>query len=67
MAVNDATKVLTEEDLARINSALEQLKVADDLIGMAKNAGIDVSQFEPRAATSKQQLVKIKNVFFPGR
>lgn len=60
-------EVLTEQDLARINQALGQLTRADEVIDMATRAGIDVSQFKDRSKTSKDQLLRIKNTFFPGR
>lgn len=64
---NGANKVLGEGDLTRINGALSQLGQADELIAMAKQAGIDVSQFQDRAKQSREQLLRIKNTFFPGR
>lgn len=60
-------EVLTEEDLGRINTALEQLDVANEIIEQATQAGIDVNEFRERAKQSKDQLLRIKNTFFPGR
>ena len=67
MANGNGPKVLGESDLARMNSAIQQLNQADELIAMAKQAGIDVSNFEPRAKQSREQLLRMKNTFFPGR
>lgn len=64
---NGKPQVLTEQDLARINTALGQLDRADEVIDMATRSGIDVSTFKDRAKTSREQLLKIKNTFFPGR
>lgn len=62
-----AAQIFTEEDLQRINSALAQLDQANEVIDMATQAGIDVEQFKERARTNREQLLRIKNTFFPGR
>lgn len=67
MANGNQPQVLTEQDLARINTALASLDRADQVIDMATRAGIDVNTFKDRAKTSKEQLLRIKNTFFPGR
>lgn len=67
MANGKSLQVLTEQDLARINTALGSLEQADQVIDMATRAGIDVNTFKERAKTSKEQLLRIKNTFFPGR
>lgn len=67
MANGKPDQVLTEQDLQRINTALGQLDRAKQVIDMATSAGIDVSTFKDRASTSRDQLLKIKNTFFPGR
>lgn len=67
MANGKENQVLTEQDLSRINTALGQLQRAKEVIDMASRAGIDVSPFKDRAKTSEEQLLRIKNTFFPGR
>lgn len=64
---NGNNQVLNEQDLGRINTALGQLQRAEEVIDMATRAGIDVATFKDRAKTSKDQLLRIKNTFFPGR
>lgn len=67
MANGNQAPILTESDLGRINTALGQLQRADEVIDMATRAGIDVKQFADRSKQSKDQLLRIKNTFFPGR
>jgi hypothetical protein len=67
MANGKPTEVLSEQDLARINTALGQLDRANQVIDMATQAGLDVNTFKERAKTSRDQLLRIKNTFFPGR
>lgn len=67
MANGKPEQVLSEQDLARINTALGQLDRAEQVIDMATRAGIDVSTFKDRSKDSKEKLLKIKNTFFPGR
>lgn len=67
MANGKDNEVLTEQDLTRINSALTALEKADRVIDMATRAGIDVTMQRDRAKTSRDQLLRIKNSFFPGR
>lgn len=67
MATPKTPEVLGEADLARINDALGKLSMAENVIDKATQAGLDVSTFKDRARTSKDQLLRIKNTFFPGR
>lgn len=64
---NNLPPVLGENDLSRINTGIENLNAADAVIEMAKRAGIPVSDFETKSRTQREQLLKIKNTFFPGR
>ncbi len=59
--------LFTEQDLQRINEALAQLDTAQEIIEMGKQAGLDVEQQEERAREQRNQLLRLKNTFFPGR
>lgn len=63
----DATNPLTHEDLASINAALDNIKTAEAQIALAKRADIDVSAQEAELQKNKTQLLKIKQVYFPGQ
>ena len=58
---------LTETDLEDINRALSRLGDAEALMVKAQTAGIDISAFREKARESKDQLLAIKQSFFPGR
>lgn len=58
---------LTEADLDDINRALVRLEDAASLIDKSQQAGIDVEPFRQRARERRDQLLKIKGAFFPGR
>lgn len=60
------TEPLTDGDLGRINENLNQLKVADEQIKLAIQAGIDVSELQSTVAEQRNQLLKIKQTYFPG-
>lgn len=64
---NGNDKILTEQNLQNINTGLEAAEQAERILELAKQAGMDVSQFEARAKQSRAQLLRIKNTFFPGR
>ncbi|KKM99170.1 hypothetical protein LCGC14_1150520 [marine sediment metagenome] len=58
---------LTDADLVSINTAIAQADDAKQLIEKARIAGIDVSSFTKRTEDAKAQLLRIKQVFFPGQ
>lgn len=58
---------LGEDDLTRINENLDQLNIADDQIKQAKQAGIDVTDFEQQSREQRIQLNKLKSTYFPGQ
>jgi hypothetical protein len=58
---------LTEHHLTKLNDALAQLSVADRHLQLAKLAGLDVTQQEKQAAETRDRLLRIKQVYFPGR
>lgn len=67
MAKDNPVSPLTEKHYSDITDALSRLDSADKIIDMAKQAGIDVGNAGDVAAGHRQQLLKIKNTFFPGR
>ena len=58
---------LTENDLDQINSNLIQLKVADEQIKLAQQAGLDVTGLKDTANSQRSQLLKLKQTYFPGK
>jgi hypothetical protein len=63
----DPTGPLTEADLEQTKDQLEALKLARTEMDRAQRAGIDVSEQRKRADELEQQLLRIKNTYFPGR
>lgn len=60
-------QVLNEDDLTRIQDGISKAEQAEQIIDMAEQAGIDVTQQKERAKKARDQLLRIKNTFFPGR
>ena len=58
---------LTDTDLDLINDNLLQLKVANDQIKLAQQAGLDVTCLKQQASDQQAQLLKLKQTYFPGR
>ena len=56
---------LQEQDLDTINANLNQLKLANEQIRKAEAAGINVTDLKNQANEQRQQLLKIKQTFFP--
>ena len=57
----------TASDLEEINAKLKQLDEADELMRRASSAGIDVSAQINQSKETRQQLLRFKQAFFPGR
>jgi hypothetical protein len=60
-----ANSPLNDGHLDQINAALEAVKLAKTQILLAKQAGIDVSQFEQNITDAEAKLRQIKNTYFP--
>lgn len=58
---------LTDEHLDNIQLALAKLDLARQQIVLAKAAGLDTSQLEADEQATRATLMKIKQVYFPGR
>lgn len=59
------TNPLTPEDKKRIDEALGMIKLTESQIVRAEQAGIDVSAQKAKLATLKDNLKKIRSVYFP--
>ncbi len=57
---------LHAEDLVEINNRLGDLLLADEEIKLAEQAGLDVTGLRETARNQRQQLIKIKQTYFPG-
>ena len=58
---------LIEKDLKEIDLRLDQLLEADEQIKLAERAGLDVTAFKDTARDQRNQLLKIKQTYFPGQ
>jgi len=63
----EAKGPLTEEDLKGINEQLDRLDEAGRIIDQAMRGGIDMGEQRKQTADLRQQLIRIKQSFFPGR
>lgn len=58
---------LTYQHLSDINAALRALDQAEAAANQAKSAGLDMAQQLQTIQAQRQQLLQIKNVYFPGQ
>jgi len=58
---------LVEADLEEINLRLDQLLVADSQIKKAEQAGLDVTTQRESSRNLRNQLLKLKQTYFPGQ
>lgn len=58
---------LGDKDLQEIELRLTQLLQADEQIKLAERAGLDVDTQKESARTLRNQLLKIKQTYFPGK
>jgi hypothetical protein len=63
----DPNSPLTADHLEQINNALSVIAVAENQVAMAKRAGINVDAQEAQLSDSKDKLLRVKNVYFPGQ
>ena len=63
----DPKNPLTEQDFERLTEGLQAAQTAIAQAEMAERAGLDVAPLMERAKQSRDQLLKIKNIYFPGR
>ena len=67
MVQTNTSGPFTEEDLTELNGRLEDVKAAEVLLDQSTRAGIDMSAQITRVKELKDQLLKIKQSFWPGR
>jgi hypothetical protein len=68
MATNKKSSApFTPEDLARIKQQLAMLDEAEDIIERGIKGGIDLEEQKKTLRDQREQLVKLKNSFFPGQ
>lgn len=65
--VNNPNNPLTFQHLTDINAALAALDQAEQAANLAISAGIDQSAALQAIQSQRSQLLKIKNVYFPGQ
>jgi len=58
---------LTDQDYEGIKEQLANLDALDVELKKAHSAGVDVSQQKEEARKSREQLIKIKQTYFPNR
>lgn len=61
------TNPLSEQDYEGIKQQLETLSDLDEQLRRAAQAGIDVTAQKEQARQSRDQLLKLKQTYFPGR
>lgn len=64
---NNTSDPLTDADLVNIKESLKKLDQANEVMDRATIAGIDVKAFITRSREARDQLLKIKTGFFPGK
>lgn len=60
-------QIQSEENFQRISAGIEAADQAQEVIDLAKQAGLPVDEQDRRNKETKAQLLKLKNTFFPGR
>lgn len=60
-------KLKSPEQLANLNAGIKAAEMADDVIQLAKQAGLNVERQEEQNTKNKASLLRIKNTFFPGQ
>lgn len=63
----DLQNPLSEQDFEDIRVRLKDLDDADALIRKSELAGLDVTEQKARAKDLREQLMKIKQAFFPNK
>jgi hypothetical protein len=58
---------LTPAHLEQIKNALKVADYAQQQINLAKQAGVNVDSHQAKLNESRQQLLNVKNVYFPGQ
>lgn len=59
--------LLNDNHYAMLQNALDVIAVTMKHIAQAKQAGIDVSQYEKQLMEQRDAFLKLKQTYFPGR
>lgn len=62
-----ANHPLTEQDYEAIVTGLKDLDEADRQADLAMRAGIDLADSKKQIADTRAKLMKLRQVYFPGR
>lgn len=58
---------LGPEDLAQMKLGIDKLNEADNQIRKAQSAGIDMGKHATKTKELREQLTRIRQVYFPGQ
>lgn len=58
---------LTEQDFTDLKDRLKALDEADQLIDKAIRGGVDMTEQRQRSKELRDQLLRLRQAFFPGR
>ncbi len=61
------TEILTQDDLNTMNDTLEALRDVEDNLKRAELADLDVSAQRKRLDDTRNQIIKIKQAYFPNQ
>lgn len=67
MVQRDIDNPLTEEDLERINQGIEDANKLQRAIEKAQQCGFEMGERSEENRRRRQQLIAVKNTYFPGR
>jgi hypothetical protein len=65
--MSPSSRLVTDNHLIQVNNALDNIRLAQNEIDLAKRAGIDVTAQQKQLDDSKSKLLQFKQVYFPGR
>jgi hypothetical protein len=65
--MSDGQGVLTEQHLADIQKAMDNLNEAERQIKLARQAGLDTGAYETELKKTREQLTALKQTYFPNR
>tara|TARA_Y100000310_G_C20513456_1_gene730012 strand:+ start:854 stop:1045 length:192 start_codon:yes stop_codon:yes gene_type:complete len=61
------TEILTQENLTQINESLEAIQDLEENLKRAEVAGLDVASQRSRLDATRDQLIRIKQAYFPNQ
>lgn len=60
-------RIATSENLQKIQRGIEAAEEAEEIIQLAKQAGLEVDAQEKRNRDARAKLLRLKQTFFPGQ